>query len=199
MNGIDKITQRLLEDAEQEVAAVRAEAEAACAEVVKAYDQQAQDTFWQLAAAGKQAADQRGACMSDGAALEAKKRILALKQEMMAQAFAEAGTQILNLPEEEYILLLAKLAAKAARTGAEQLLFSSKDRGIYGKRVTMAANEMLERAGKPAALTMGEESREIQGGVIVTDGPIDVNCSIEALLYTHRRELTPAVAQILFD
>jgi len=199
MNGIDKLTQRLMEDAEQEIAAVRAEAEAACAEITKAYDQQAQDRFWQLAAAGKQAAELRSACMSDAAALEARKRILACKQEMVAQAFAEAGAQILNLPEEKYVLLLANLAANAARTGEEQLLFSPKDRGRYGKRVTLAANEALERTGKPAALTMGEESREITGGVIVTDGRIDVNCSVEALIAACRRELTPTVAQILFD
>ncbi|MCL2827680.1 MAG: V-type ATP synthase subunit E family protein [Oscillospiraceae bacterium] len=199
MNGIDKITQRLIGDAEQEVAAIRAEAEGACAEVAKAYEQQAQDTFWQLVTAGKQAADLRGLCMFDAAALESKKRILTLKQEMVAQAFVEAEAQILNLPEEEYILLLAKLAAKAARTGEEQLIFSPKDRGLYGKRVTMVANEMLKRAGTSAAFTMGEESRDITGGVIVTDGRIDTNCSLEALIAACRRELTPVVAQILFD
>ena len=199
MNGIDKITGRILAETEEEIASIRARAEAECQEIALAYDIQAEDQYWKLATAGRRAADQKAERMQSMAAMESKKHVLALKQSLVDEAFNQAIQRFLDLPEDEYVALLATLAVKAVKTGREQLIFSAKDRGLYGKKVTIRANEMLSTKGHEAALTMSEDTREIIGGVIVTDGLVDVNCSFEAMVETQKATLTGQIVEILFD
>jgi len=199
MNGIDKITARILADAESRAEALREKSAAEAQEVTAWYDKQAQDEYWKLVTAGKQAADRRFERMAGTATMEAKRQILAFKQETVERAFEEARQALTALPEDQYVAFLASLAAKAAETGGETLIFSAKDRDTVGSRVLAAANETLRAAGKPGALTMGEETREMAGGVIVTDGLVDVNCSFEAMVEAQKSALTGPVAEILFD
>jgi len=199
MNGIEKLVAHLIGDAENEIAAIQAESVAACAALLKTYEKRAQEEEWKLLIAGKQAADERTKRMANLAASEAKRHVSTFKEELVDLAFAQAKEQILNLSEREYISFLAKCAAGAAKTGKEQLLFSAKDRNLYGKQVTQAANELLERSGKEAQLTMGQGTQEIEGGVILTDGQVEANCSIEALMDLFREAHVASVAERLFD
>ena len=118
----------------------------------------------------------------------------AAKQEMLSRAYDKALEQLLNLPEQEYTALLADLAVKAAVTGREAVILSQKDRTRYGKQVVTAANERLN-GGR---LTLSEQTRPIQGGVILSDGDVEVNCSFETLVRLQRGALDRPVAQILF-
>ena len=199
MKGIDKITARILADAEQETRTLLPEAETEAQELAKQYDKQAQDAYWKLVTAGKQAADQRAERLTGAAVMEAKKQILAFKQELVEQVFHDAVSHLVNLPEEQQIDLLASLAVRAATTGEETLIFSAKDREKYGRCVVAAANEKLRAAGKPGHLTLSEETREMAGGLIVTDGLVDVNCSFEVMVEAQRSALTGPVAELLFD
>ena len=199
MNGIEKITARILADAEQEAEAVLASAKTEGREILGHQDAKAQDQYWKIVTAGKRAADQKAERMDRMASMEAKKQVLALKQELVEEAFSRAVARLLGLPEEAYVDLLAGLVGRAVKSGTEQLIFSPKDRGLYGKKVTICANEALAARGLAAGLTMSEETREISGGVIVTDGLVDVNCSFEAMIEAQRPDLTGPVAEILFD
>ena len=199
MNGIEKITARILADTEREAAEIRVKAEADCAEIAAQYETEAQDAYWQVVTAGKRAADLRAERLSGTAAMEAKKQLLAFKQEMVGKAFDEALARLVRLPEGEYVALLASLAARSARTGGEQLIFSAEDRVKVGARVTAAANEKLKAAGKPGNLTLSEETRRMAGGLIITDGLVDVNCSFEAMVDAQKMERTGEIAQILFE
>ena len=199
MNRIDKITERIKADAENEVAQIRARSLADCLETENRYNAQAKKEYENLVAAGKQAAQQSADRVIRTANTEAKKQILAFKQEMVKNAFEQSVSKLLSLPEDRYVELLAFLCVKAARTGNERLIFSPKDREKYGELVASAANELLKTNGKPAKLTLDEETREISGGVIVTDGQIEVNCDFKAMAEAQKNALKGPVAEILFD
>lgn len=199
MNGIEKITNRLMEDAKEEVSAIEAEASAQCTEILARYNKEAEDLYWKMATAGKQAADQRRERMEGAASLEAKKQVLLFKQGQIEKTFEEAAQHIVDLPEEQYVTLLASLVCQAASTGEEKLIFSAKDRGRVGKAVTLAANEGLSKKGLAANLSMSEETRDILGGVVVTNGQVDLNCSVEALVAAVKTELAGDVSKVLFD
>ena len=47
-------------------------------------------------------------------------------------------------------------------------------------------------------LSLGEETREISGGLILRQGNVEVNCAFETQLRFLREELTAQVAHILF-
>jgi len=57
----------------------------------------------------------------------------------------------------------------------------------------------LEKRGLYGKLTVSEETRDIQGGVIVKQGDIEANCSVETLTELCRSELASQVADLMFQ
>ena len=91
--------------------------------------------------------------------------------------------------------LLADLAAQAASKGTEALIFSAADRARLGKAVVVAANQKL---GDKGQLTLSQETRPMQGGFILSDGVVEVNCTFETLVRLQRNTLSTQVADVLF-
>ena len=139
-------------------------------------------------------AEERQARLASVAQLDARKLELAAKQEMLSKAYDLALEKLLNLPDKEYVDLLADLAVKASSTKKEAVIFSQKDRTRYGKTVVTQANEKLGGGH----LTLSEQTRPIKGGLILQDSQVETNCSFEVLIHLQRNTLSAEVAQVLF-
>lgn len=202
MNGIEKITQRIDQDAQAEIDQILGDARRQAAEILARYEAQAKKEAEELLGRGEKNAAEREERLASVAQMEAKKLTLATKQEMLDKAFALALEQLASLPEDEYIALLAALAARAAATGREQLIFSPKDRERVGEQVVAAANEKLSQDGAAEArvgqLALSEEARPMRGGFILSDGEVEVNCAFETLVRLQRGEVSGEVAKALF-
>lgn len=227
MNGIEKLTQQINADAQAEIDAVLAEAQQKADAITADYAQRAEKVSADILSRGEDAAVQREERLLSMAAMEGRKELLAAKQDMLDKAFDLALEKLCALPDEEYVALLAKLAAAASTTGREQLIFSQKDRTRVGKAVVTAANEILAKAVAPklpgevtdtkagsildkvvtgasallagtGMLTLSEQTRPIRGGFILSDGDVEVNCAFETLVRLQRGEISGAVADVLF-
>lgn len=198
MNGIEKITAKLESEARAEIAAINAETAARCEEIKKEYDKKAQQEYWKRVEEGTKSVENRVERMNSAADMEARKSILAFKQEMVSRAFDRAVQNISEMPREEYIAFLAGQTAKAASTGTEELIFNARDRKQFGADTAKAANVLLKKKGLAGGLTVSDETREIPGGLIVKQGDIEVNCSVDILVQLYRNELASQVAEILF-
>ena len=204
MNGIEKITGQINADVQKEIDAALDQARAQAQEIEARYESQAQTQAEAIRRKGEQDAALRQERLVDVAKLEARKTILAAKQDMVGQAFDLALKKLLELPDQEYIALLAKLAVAASRTGHEQVIFSQKDRSRYGKQAVTMAKDMLAKKAGPRAdesagrLTLAEESRPMAGGLILRDGRVETNCSFEVLIHLQRDALSAEVARALF-
>lgn len=199
MNGIEKITDRIRVEAEAECKAIADEANAKCEEIKASYDQQAQEEYWRIIKKGARDAEMHVEHLGSVAQLEAKKQVLATKQDMVARAFNRAIELISSLPENQYVPFLARLAAEASVTGDEQIIMAASDRTHYGKQVCIKANELLSSKGKTASLTLSDQTRDIRGGLILSSGNIEVNCSTDKLVLQHKSNLAAQVAEVLFD
>lgn len=227
MNGIEKITGQIAADVQQEIDALTAEAQAQAADIAAKYDAQAQTLTDAVLQKGRENAAQREERLASMAQLEARKLTLAAKQEMVGKAFDRALDNLLALPDDEYVALLADLAVMASRTGREQVIFSQKDRSRFGKAAVTRANEILAKQVAPklpgeltdskagalldrvvtgasavlagtGMLTMAEESYPIAGGLILRDDKVETNCSFEVLIHLKRDALAAEVAKVLF-
>ena len=204
MNGIEKITGQIDADVQKEIDAALDQARAQAQEIEARYTSQAEAQAEAIRHKGEQDAALRQERLVDVAKLEARKTLLAAKQDMVGQAFDLALKKLLELPDQEYIALLAKLAVAASRTGREQVIFSQKDRSRYGKQAVTMANEMLAKKAGPRAaesagmLTLAEEARPMAGGLILRDGRVETNCSFEVLIHLQRDALSAEVARALF-
>jgi V/A-type H+-transporting ATPase subunit E len=227
MDGIEKITARIREDAQREIAGIEAQAAQKAEAIREQYREQAKREAQTILTRGQKAAEERQERLQSAAGLERRKLELAAKQEVLNEAFALAVEKLCSLPEEQYIALLADMAVRAARSGREQLIFSQKDRARIGKQVVMAANEILVKRVAPelpesladskvgaflgkvvqsttamvtgtGMLTLSEETRPIRGGFILSDGDVEVNCAFDVLVRMERERLEKDVADLLF-
>ena len=194
MNGIERITQRMEDDAQREIDEILSAAQAQAAEITQSCQAQAEREAREIVDRGRRNADEREQRLASVAQLEARKMELAAKQEMLDRAFAQALEELCNLPEGEYVSLLANLAVKASSNGREAVILSKKDRTRYGKQVVTQANERL----KDGHLTLSEQTRNIKGGLILADGDVEVNCTFETLVRLQRGTLEREVAKVLF-
>ena len=227
MNGIEKITARIETDMKAEVEAILQDARTRAAAIRAEYEAKAKTENAAAAQAGREAAARQLERLESAAKMDAKKELLAAKQECLDEAFTAAGKKLLALPESEYIELLARLAVKAAKTGREELIFNAKDRERVGAKVVAKANSMLAAAAAPelpaemtkgkvggiiakvvsganalvqgtAMLTLADETREIDGGLLLRDGNVEVNCAFETQLRVLRGNMAAEIAAILF-
>ena len=194
MNGIEKLTQQISAEAQTEIDAILAEAKEKADAITADYSQQAEKAAAERRAKGEEAAAQREERLIAMADMERRKALLAARQDMVGKAFDKALEQLCNLSDGEYIALLTKLAVSAASSGKEHLIFSEKDRGRVGEAVVLAANKALENGN----LTLSEQTRPMSGGLILSDGAIEVNCTFETLIRLQRGEMAGEVAGVLF-
>ena len=199
MNGIEKITERIKSDTQRELQTMADESRAKCEEITAAYKEQAQSRYWKIVSEGKKDAERVVELRKSSAQTESKKRMLQLKQEMVARAFEGAEKKLLELDEKQYADFLVSLAVQAAESGEESIVLSAADRAKYGEAVTAEANRRLAGAGKNGGLKLSNETADIEGGLILSSGRIETNCSIKTLVEIRRSELAPEVARLLFD
>ena len=221
MNGIEKITARIEEDARAENEALLAQARAQAAEVTARYRAQAAAAADEILAQGRKNAQARARHLDSMAQMECRKAVLRAKQDVIEEAFQAAHRKLLDLSDAEYVAFLAGLAVKASSTGKEKLIFSPADRARVGKDVVAVANKMLEQkntprfrpgpiydgvpvnppepaSGIPGKLTLAEETRPMDGGFILSDGAVEVNCTFDTLIRLQRGPLAGEVAKALF-
>ena len=166
MNGIEKITARIETDAKAEVAEILREAEEKAAAIRAQYKAQAEAQAKAAEAEGREAAKRQAERLESAATLEAKKRLLAAKQDCLNRAFDKAQAELLALDEGEYAQLLAKMAVKASKTGKEEILLNARDRDRVGPQVVAWANTLLAEAAAPKAAGKAAKSGGKAGAVL---------------------------------
>ena len=228
MEGIEKITAKIIQDSEAEIKQLMAQTDEKIGDITKSAQAQADKETADALAKGRKAADERLERLKSAAQMEKRKLTLGARQEVVGEAFDLALEKLCTLPDQEYIQLLTRLAVEASSTGKEQIIFSAKDRARVGKQVLMAANEALVgqvAPGLPSTLTeskvgailgkvvssataqitrtglltLSQETRNIKGGFIMVDGDVEINCAFETLVRLQREKLEKEVAQALFD
>ena len=190
MEGIEKITARIIEDAEREIAQMQQENEKRINALTAEAQSAAEQESLELLTRGRRAAEERRA-------VECRKMELAAKQELLNEAFAVAVEELCHLPREKYLALIASLAAEVAE-GGEEMILSPQDASEIGSEVVLLANTALREAGKPGKLTLSAEPRSIPGGFILSHGDVELNCAFDTLVRLQREKLEKEVAAILF-
>ena len=148
-------------------------------------------------------------CM-DAAFDRARQQLLALPDEEYAALLARMAVRAAKTGREE-ILLSAKdrervgvqvvakanamLAESAAPEAAEKAAKSGGKAGKVLSKVVTGASALLQGT---AMLTLAQETREMDGGLILRDGQVEVNCAFETQLRVLREDMTAQVAAILF-
>lgn len=198
MEGIEKITARIIEDAEREIAAMQQETEEEVNTLLAQAQTEAEQESMELLIRGRRAAEERRERLSSSADMECRKLELAAKQELLQQSFDAALEELCALPQERYVTLLSALAVEASSSGRERMILSARDADRLGEEIVKAANAALQKAGRRGELTLSQETRPIPGGFILAEGDVELNCAFDTLIQLQREKLEKEVAAILF-
>lgn len=193
MKGTEKIIAHIEADAKAQADVILAEAREKCVAVKAKYDEQAARLYSDRIRDGvKFCQDQEDSALRISR-MEARKSVLAVKQEMVEKSFDLATQQIVALPDEKYVAFLADLVKKAGPAGDEEIILNAADRARIGEALVKAVN-----AGG-ARMKLSKETRDLIGGLILRRGSIETNCSVELLVELCRGELSAKLADVLFD
>ena len=193
MNGIEKITQRIASEAQAEIDRILGDARDEADRIAESYRAQADGEAAELNARNEKNAAEREERLVSAAQMEARKVLLAAKQEMVEKAYIQALDKLCAMPEEQYVAVLAGLLVKASSNGKEEAVFSKEDRERVGMAAVAKANEL---SGKQ--LRLSEETQPIRGGFILKDKNVEVNCTFETLVRLQKAETAGAVVKKLF-
>ncbi len=176
--GAQELTRKIIADARQRAEALKAEGRAAAASVKeRAAAEQAK-----LAEESRRQTEREAGPIVErarsAARLDRQKRLLAARWQVIDRAVEQAGQAVVKDPS--YPDILVALARRHAVPGATLHFSESDTRLVRGRGV---------EPGEPVA---------IRGGLLVRQGKVVLNLSLDELLVSVRNDLASELAKVLF-
>ena len=223
VNGLEKITEKILADARERAAAILAQAEADCREITADYAARADGIRERLSSDAERRGEDMVARARSAAAMKKRNLLLEQRSDLIDGVFVSAAEWVRSLQDEPYAELLAGLLASSvleltetetknlALYGDEteesdvaellELLLNKKDRDRVGAAVLEIAKKKLSGKVAPErlqTLVLAKDTADIDGGVILRAGDVEFNCSFAMLFSLLKRELEADVSRALF-
>lgn len=193
MNGMEKITARMKEDAARSLSELNAQTERELRRIREESAVRAEKERETADERAHLAAQERYERLCSAAEMETRKLTLSAKQEVLAETYDRALEILCSMPREEYLSLLVHLQKAAGGKGDEKIALSAKDRDEMGETLVERANKELN-----AHYTLAGEAADIRAGLVLISEECDVNCSFETLLALSREKTERGAAKLLF-
>lgn len=193
MNGMEKITARMKEDAARSLSELNAQTEQELRRIREESAARAEKERETAGGHAHLAAQERYERLCSAAEMETRKLTLSAKQEVLAETYDRALEILCSMPREEYLSLLVHLLKAAGGKGGEKIALSAKDRDEMGETLVERANKELN-----AHYTLAGEAADIRAGLVLISKECDVNCSFETLLALSREKTERGAAKLLF-
>lgn len=193
MNGMEKITARMKEDAARSLSELNAQTEQQLRRIREESAARAEKERETAGGHAHLAAQERYERLCSAAEMETRKLTLSAKQEVLAETYDRALEILCSMPREEYLSLLVHLLKAAGGKGDEKIALSAKDRDEMGETLVERANKELN-----AHYTLAGEAADIRAGLVLISEECDVNCSFETLLALSREKTERGAAKLLF-
>jgi V/A-type H+-transporting ATPase subunit E len=198
MEGMEKIKERILEDARREADKIIRGAEKEAQNILDHAEKTARQrkkALYEKAQKDSQEARRKTLAMAE---LEMRKGLLAVKQKMVDTAFERTLEKLRNLEGKDYENMIMGMMEKAVETGNEEIILSPNDLKKFKPEFLSTVNQRLSKKGIKSNLKIAEETRNIRGGFILKGEGVEVNNSFESIIRMERDEIESQVAAILF-
>ncbi|NLL62031.1 MAG: hypothetical protein GX240_04495 [Candidatus Atribacteria bacterium] len=133
------------------------------------------------------------------ARLNAKKSLLAEKQDIINNIFSEVIKRIMKFDDLKYMTIIENLILENVETGDETVYVGEQERDSINQEFINKINKKLQSLGKKGDLRFSKERLPIIGGVVIGTGQIKKNSSLEVLLEKIKDELETKLNRFLFE
>lgn len=221
VKGLDKMTERILGDAEAKAGKILAEAQKDCERISAEYAARAEEIRSRLRSETEHTVSERYARAESTAAMQKRNYLMQQQSDMIDSVFTDAREWVTGEKNTGYPELLAGLLAAAlyeeADTAAKnralygdeeeddaapEVLLNKDDRKKYGETVVSLVRKKLTGKvpeAKLNGLKLSEKTLPICGGAVLRCGDTEFNCSLEMIFSQLRRELEADVSRALFE
>jgi len=196
--SLEKILERIQQDAQSEVDRIKGRASATADEILKKAQAEAETLKVQALEDARDEAKQRGERIVATASLDLRKALLAEKQETIDTAFQAAVDILVKMGDAEYRKIIKDMILPNVQTGDEEIILSERDKARLGDDFVQEINRQLAESGKKGNLTISQDTYNIVGGFVLRRGQIELNSSFESLFKSSRDDLESEVSKILF-
>ena len=196
MNGLENMTQKILGEAKRYAEEQKKSSDLKVDEILLDYKAQADALSSEAADAAKKEAEITISRAKGQAALTVRNELLRAKREIIDSVFSMACDALVGLPREDYLDLLCRLVQKY-QTGPAEIILNERDAKELGsdllKKVVINKLLNIDISMVKISKTYGS----FKGGLILRQGDIDTNCTVEVLCEGLRHELEPEVIRRL--
>jgi len=197
--SIENIVAKILGDAEKQVQAIYAAGYAGEEAKLALGKQQATAQGEGIVTGAEARVAEEGARLLTATRLEARKKLLTVKQSVMEEAFVKALAELRALPIGEQRKLIKVMLLDAVETGTEQIVCAKEDSPIFEQAFLAEVNAALTAQGKRGGLTLLAEHRPTGGGFYLLGENLEINVTFPTLQKSVREQLEPEVAAVLFS
>lgn len=195
MSGIDRITSKIIDQAklqaENRVNYARDNAEKAESNLQKRFDRTMESERKRAVHEGEEAAKR----VLANVMLEGRKKKLSARQDAVNLVFDKAVEEIAGLPEKEYIKFMAGLASSVIYKGENKLILNPRDKKNIGDKLV---KELVKE--KPGMkISISDDTVSSAGGLIVRNGDIQTNLTLESIIRLEREKLEADVVGLIFE
>lgn len=198
MTGLEKVTARILSEAEEDAGKLLRAAEEKSASIAAAADEKIRQL--RLASEEEILTESENIFSRADSTAEMKKRdiILRAKGKALDEAFAQAEAELCSLPADEYAAFLSGIARpvlSGAKSAFCSVRLNDRDRERAGDLILRRLASDYPRI----KFTLSGEPARISGGMLLDLGDVDADCSIGALVAENRADLESNVCELLFE
>lgn len=196
MSGIDRIYEKIINDAQEQADAKLHEATQKV-EFMHALTKGrlVQNKQEQLNLAKKEADGIIKRAVSNRN-LEGKKQLLSVKQQVISEVFEKAHEAFMNMSDDRLMALYSNLIRKSLVKGDNEVILNKADKENFGSELIASLQCNLEENTR---VLLSDQVIQEDKGVIVKNGNIYSNSTFSSLLKYKKQELETDIMRIIFE
>ena len=219
MTGLEKVTGKIIADAEADAREILDKAQAECDAIKAKFAAETDAEIEKLTDECDRECQALIIRARSSAAMAKRNALLEARAKLIDDAYAAAEKQIKNMNGEQYLELLCKMLRSSLKgqleeeaeslrlygediaPAAYEVILNTRDRETYGEKLLAAYRTGYGARLSPAILAklcLASDTAPIDGGIILRCGAVETNCSLAMLLAANRRETEAKVSRILF-
>lgn len=196
MTGLEKIIEKVNNESEERCSEIIRKAESDCGKILAEAEEKGRKLIENAKAEAEIQSKKMLEMAKSGAQSKSRQAILSAKVEIINEALEKILENVKNLPAEEYFSLIISKAKENALKGECTAYLSKADAGRVPADFEGRLCDALREAG--ASCTLSKNYANIESGLVLSYGDIEVNCSFEAIVESKADDLKAKLSQILF-
>lgn len=195
---LSSVLDRILADAREESGEIRARGQEEAERILREAQKEAEKLRRSLVLKGEQDLRREIGKRLSNRRLEARKRALALKKELLGELIRSLPARLQDRPSGEYADLLAGLVGDDLAGEPARLEVGEKDVEVFGPGFSGLVAERLKKRFPGWGLTASESPGPFDMGLIVSTGRVVHNLALPVLLAEKRERMEMQLSPALF-